>query len=237
MYAQFFRGPVLGPETIAEEERRLAELVQEAFDKQNPGVESITITEHIEVKMADESMVIDLEVSKSSKKKRKGKDTTDDLSKGDVEDEEERKERKRRRKEEKRKKEDKETAKLNRRKEKKEKREREAITEPVHLDVPSSSKHTGEENDEEKSERRRRKEEKRKLKALLRHQKNIAIDSNPVSEGKVLAEAPQLPSPHKEKSSSRTSSDCIPLDDAEPVQQDRRKKKKRKREDNPDDSN
>ncbi len=40
LYSRFFKGPVLGPETIAAEEKRLAALVAEAFDKQSPNLKA-----------------------------------------------------------------------------------------------------------------------------------------------------------------------------------------------------
>lgn len=230
LYAKFFRGPVLGPETIAEEEKRLATLVLEAYEKRNSTVQSMTVKEHIEIQTATDKMVIDLEVSNSSEKKRKSSDAGD-AGFGEEEDEASRKERKRRRKEEKRKKEDKDGAKLKRRKEKKEKKQTGGGS-PEDIQL-SSSKHTKghkiSSDAANKLEHRRKKEERRRIKALRKQLSVVEID--PPLEEKVISERAESKAP-KEKRSSRKALKV----DAEETQKSDKKKKKRKRDDHSGDS-
>ncbi|KAF9483452.1 hypothetical protein BDN70DRAFT_873728 [Pholiota conissans] len=173
LYSRFFKGPVLGPESIAEEERRLAALVSETFEKQGVRADTtVKVTEHIEIQMATERVSVDLEVSKSSHKKRKTKVIENLESEGESESEAARRERKRRRREEKKaRKEEKEKekdAKPDKKKSKKCNSDRKAKHTPDEAG-PSRSSNLGEESDdkkETKSERKRRKEEKQSLKAL-----------------------------------------------------------------------
>ncbi|KAH9480373.1 G patch domain-containing protein 4 [Psilocybe cubensis] len=165
LYANFFRGPVLGPEAIAEEEKRLADLVSKTFEKQHSAVQSMIVTEHIEIQTATDKMVIDLEVSNSSTGKRKVHGA-EEASSEEEEDEASRKERKRKRKEEKQMKE-KNMAKQRRRKEKRAKQE-------TALESSDDSSHSPSKKSDsvDNIERRRKKEEKRRIKAL-RKQLNV----------------------------------------------------------------
>ncbi|KAF8809549.1 hypothetical protein BYT27DRAFT_7232300 [Phlegmacium glaucopus] len=99
LYSKFFRGPVLGPDTIIEEEKHLATLVSQAFSTNDPIAKTVSIEEIMEIQTADENVRVNLKVSKSKRKARETKESgTED------EDEETKRERKRQRKEKKEKK-------------------------------------------------------------------------------------------------------------------------------------
>lgn len=97
LYSKFFRGPVLGPDTLIEKEKHFAALVSQTFLAHNSIAETVSIKEVTEVQSIDETVPVDLEVSKSLKKKQKSRETKE--SGIEDKDEEARRERKRRRKE------------------------------------------------------------------------------------------------------------------------------------------
>ncbi|KIM43143.1 hypothetical protein M413DRAFT_443952 [Hebeloma cylindrosporum] len=247
LYSRFFRGPVLGPETLAEEEKRLAALVADAFDKRNSNVESVKVTEHIEVQTVDERVVVDLEVSKTSHKKRKTRDMEGPhvSEVRDDDDEDAKRERKRQRKEEKRKKQEKKEREAKRlhKEEKKRKRTEKAIgtavEQKIHVEgsVSSTKKHKkepDESEDEEMKCKRIRKEEKKKAKALRKLETNEAKEMSAVQDSN-----PKPPKNHPEKgSSSRHRSKVAASTPAEGLTNEvKRKKKKRKQSGNPEESN
>ncbi|KDR82761.1 hypothetical protein GALMADRAFT_220751 [Galerina marginata CBS 339.88] len=238
LYSMFFRGPVLGPETIAEEEKRLASFVSDAFAAQDSNVQSIMVTEHIEVQMTGKRVAVDLEVTALSQKKRKarGADETTD----EKDDEAARKERKRRKKEEKRKQIEGD-AEMKRRQKKKEKND--AATAPGGSEIsdrrPSSSKKHRESDDnlaEKKdiSERKQRKEEKKRSKALRQNEATARNDSSLEQEAVIQKEDARCSERRKEKLISRNPK-ALETENTTPVQESRpleKKKKKRKRVDN-----
>jgi len=63
LYSKFFRGPVLGPDTIIEEEKRLATLVSQVFFANDSIAETGVSLQHIQP--TDKNIHVDLEVSKS----------------------------------------------------------------------------------------------------------------------------------------------------------------------------
>ena len=178
LYSRFFRGPVLGPETLAEEEKRLTALVAGAFAERGENVESVKVTEHIEVQTVDDRVVVDLEVSKSSHKRRKTRDTEGlhVVLVRDDDDKEKRRERKRQRKEEKQKKEEKKERQMRRLDKEEEKKKRVAeesgmaAGQEVHVEESVSSakrqKKKAEVFEDEEMKHKRRKEEKKRAKAL-----------------------------------------------------------------------
>ncbi|KAF8158359.1 hypothetical protein B0H34DRAFT_797760 [Crassisporium funariophilum] len=96
LYSRFFRGPVLGPDTIAEDEKRLASLVSDAPATQGSDNQSFSVVKTNQT--VEEGLIVDVEASNPSKKRqKKEKGKSKDESEKDVE----RRERKRRRKEEK----------------------------------------------------------------------------------------------------------------------------------------
>lgn len=97
LYSKFFRGPVVGPDTTIEEEKRLLALVSQAFSANDSIAETVSAQETIDIQTAGENVHVDLEVSKSLKKKRKSREMKESAT--DHEDEEAKRERKRRRKE------------------------------------------------------------------------------------------------------------------------------------------
>ncbi|KAJ3504779.1 hypothetical protein NLJ89_g7762 [Agrocybe chaxingu] len=194
LYSRFFRGPIIGPETLAEEEKRLASLVSAAFAHKDPDVERVTVKEHIEIKTCDESVMVDLEVSQSSKSLKRKRKSRDEEVTAEVErDKEAKRDRKRRKNIEKRREEeDRASSKKDGRGKKKKKRENQkdaSLSTPPPEDVSASRKPNNFRDarvqeaaearslapeSEEKSERKRRKgerkrlkEEKRRLKANL----------------------------------------------------------------------
>ncbi|KAF8964375.1 hypothetical protein BDZ97DRAFT_2007568 [Flammula alnicola] len=250
LYSRFFRGPVIGPETIAAEEKRLATLVSEAFAKQNPPLESVTVTEHIEIQTADERVVVDLEVSKSSHKKRKAKDAEEGAGEKEDEDEDARRDRKRQKREEKRKKKEEEKAKKNKEKKKsrtksKDDDEVETATDPKPSnDEPGPSKRTKKiaENVEEeaKSERKRRKEEKKRLKALrtlesaVVEEEEIFVEKGQHGHRPEISKEKEKKSSHKESKTKHESEEAVSV--SEHADEGKKKKKKRKRIEHSEDS-
>ncbi len=98
LYSRFFRGPVLGPESIAEEEQRLASLLT-----QTPGERDVVIKNPVTKHIPElESMTMEVKVIGQSIKKRELKE--DSHEGAGNEGEEARRRRKRRRKEDRRKK-------------------------------------------------------------------------------------------------------------------------------------
>jgi len=247
LYSRFFRGPVLGPETLAEEEKRLTALVADAFAEKGANVESVKVTEHIEVQTVDERVVVDLEVSKLSHKKRKTREAEGlhIVKVRDDEDEEARRERKRQRKEEKRKKEEKKEHEMKRLNKEEKKRKRTAkesgmsVDQTVHVEGSISStkrqKKKAESEDEE-MEYKRKKEEKKKAKALRKLESDEAKEVATVEDTK-----PKPPKKHPEKDSpSRHLSKwkvaaSTPAEDL--TDEVKKKKKKRKKSGNPEGSN
>ena len=245
LYSKFFRGPVLGPETLAEEEKRLTALVADAFAEKGANVESVKVTEHIEVQTVDERVVVDLEVSKSSHKKRKTRDMEGlHVVKARDDDDEARRERKRQRKEEKRKKEEKEheTKKLNKEEKKRKRTAKESgmsVDQTVHVEGSISStkrpkKKAGSEDEE--MEYKLRKEEKKRAKALRKLENDEPKEMTTVEDTK-----PKPPKKHPEKDTpSRHLSKwkvavSTPAEDL--TDEVKKKKKKRKKSGNPEESN
>ena len=62
LYSKFFRGPVLGPDAIIEEEKRLSVMVSQAF-LSNDSIASLQET--VETQPTDKNVRVDLEVSES----------------------------------------------------------------------------------------------------------------------------------------------------------------------------
>ncbi|KAF8908890.1 hypothetical protein CPB84DRAFT_1703262 [Gymnopilus junonius] len=227
LYSRFFRGPVHGPETIAEEERRLEELISKALDDEGSKVKSIKVTEHIEVELADAQVVVNLEVSTSSKK-RKARDESENSEWN--EDKAARKERKRRRKQEEK------DAKEELKKGKKEKSNvAKALAsaepaEPTETTKSETSKHRQAverpSNDPAEDLKRRRKEKKR-LKALREQEESGTVSlEEPVTEENKSSKS-------RKQSSSKSKIDypektTTPEEDEE---KEKKKKKKRKRQD------
>jgi len=246
LYSRFFRGPVLGPETLAEEEKRLTALVADAFAEKDANVESVKVTEHIEVQTIDERVVVDLEVSKSSHKKRKTRDTEGlhVVQVRDDNDEEARRERKRQRKEEKRKKEEKKEREMKRlnKEEKKKKRVAEesgmAVDQKVHVErsTPSAKrqKKKAEEFEDEEIKYKRRKEEKKRAKALRKRETNEVEEMTTIEDTK-----PKPPNKHLEKDSPSSHLRKVTASaSAEDLTNEvKKKRKKRKQSGNPEESN
>jgi hypothetical protein len=241
LYSRFFRGPVLGPETLAEEEKRLTALVVDAFAEKGANVESVKVTEHIEVQTVDERVVVDLEVSKSSLKKRKTREAEGlHVKVRDDEDEEARRERKRQRKEEKRKKEEKKEREMKEEKKKRTAKESGmSVDQTVHMEGSISStkrqKKKAESEDEE-MEYKRRKEEKKKAKALRKLESNEAKEMATVENIKPNPSKNHLekdsPSRHLSK---REVAASMPAEDL--TDEVKKKKKKRKHTGNSEESN
>lgn len=242
LYSRFFRGPVLGPETLAEEEKRLTALVADAFAGKGANVESVTVTEHIEVQTVDERVVVDLEVSKSPHKKRKTRDTEDlyVVKVSDDDDEEARRERKRQRKEEKRKKEEKKECEVKRLKEerkwKRTAKESGTVDQKVNVEGSTKRQNKADKSEDEEMKYKRRKEEKKKAKALRKLEKEEAKEMTTVEDSK-----PKPPKNHPEKDSrsKRLSKQKVaasmPAEDL--TDEVKKKKKKRKQSGNPEESN
>ena len=78
LYSKFFRGPVLGPDTIIEEEKRLAALVSQAFLSNNS---IASPQETVKIQPTDKNVRVDLEVSKSFENhaKRRKKESVGDV--------------------------------------------------------------------------------------------------------------------------------------------------------------
>ena len=66
LYSKFFRGPVLGPDTIIEEEKRLAALlVSQTFFANDSIAEAVSLQETLEIRPTDQNVRVNLEVSES----------------------------------------------------------------------------------------------------------------------------------------------------------------------------
>jgi nucleolar protein TMA23 len=225
LYSRFFRGPVLGPETLAEEERRLTALVADAFRQKEAHVEGVRVIELT----ADKQAVVDPEVSKSSHKKRKTRDSEDvsGVEVGD-DDKETRRERKRQRKKERLKKKEEESQEVTRAKKKEKKKVKDGITasQEVHAErstwLTKRRKKTADESedDEETKCRRRRREEKKRIKAFRKlEMKEMTATERPTSH-------PKNENPSKSKSKVAE----------ELTHEVKKKKKKRKRSGSPEES-
>jgi len=169
LYSKFFRGPVLGPDTMIEEEKHLAALVSQASSANDP------IAEMVSVKKETTRI-------KSSKTKRKSRETKE--SGTEDEDEEAKRERKKRRKEKNEKKEKKAGRHAPEKKHRKEKlkqktedMEAESSPPPISqkdqkiegFSVVEMNRFSGDETDNYESQadrKRRKKEEKKRLKIL-----------------------------------------------------------------------
>jgi nucleolar protein TMA23 len=250
LYSRFFRGPVLGPETLAEEEKRLTALVADAFAEKGENVESVKVTEHIEVQTIDERVVVDLEVSKSSHKKRKTRDTEDlhVVKVRDDDDEEARRERKRQRKEEKRvKKEEKEREikRLNKEEKKRKGMAKETgmtVDQKVNVEGSNSStkrqkqKKQADESEDEEMNYKWRKEEKKRAKALRKLEREEAKATVEDSEPKPPKNHPEKDSPSKHLS-KWTVAASTPQAAEDFTDEVKKKKKKRKQSGNSEESN
>jgi hypothetical protein len=96
LYSKFYRGPVLGPDTIIEEEKRLAALVSQAF-LENDSI--VSLQETVEIQPTDKNVRVDFEVSKSLEnhaKRRKAGPRRQEESVGDGEKERKRRKQQRR---------------------------------------------------------------------------------------------------------------------------------------------
>jgi len=180
LYSKFFRGPVLGPNTIIEEEEKhLVALVSQTFSENDSRVEAVSVQETIEIQTADENVRVDLEVSKFLKKKRKTRESKDretDEDEDEDEDKAAKRERKRRRKEKKEKKaESHATAKRHKKEKHKEDTEANSCTlsKPSPLPISQENrkiedataiKNTTDDHESQADHKRRKKEEKRRKK-------------------------------------------------------------------------
>ncbi|KAF9533205.1 hypothetical protein CPB83DRAFT_903181 [Crepidotus variabilis] len=95
LYSRFFRGPMLGPEPLVDEERRLLGLVSQALAPDSLP-QDVTAEENLEVGMADRTAIVNSEVVQLTEKKRRKSEDESQL-----ESEEARTARKRQRKEQK----------------------------------------------------------------------------------------------------------------------------------------
>jgi len=228
LYSRFFRGPVLGPETLAEEERRLTALVAGAFAQKEAHVEGVRVIEQT----AEKRVVVDLEVSKSSHKKRKTRESeeVDGVEVRD-EDDEARQERKRQRKKERVKKGEKESQEVKRAKKEKKKVKGSGMTASQEVHAEGSTSPTegrggeADESDDEEMKCRRRKEEKKRIKALRK------LESNEMKETTTVERPKSRP---KKESPPRHSSTSKVVAPVEPTHEVKKKKKKRKRSGSPE---
>ena len=185
LYSKFFRGPVLGPDTIIEEEKRLAALVSKAF-LANDSIVSLTLQETVEIQPIEhrdkpedtEANSCTLNKSLLSPISRKDQKEKNRVSANAIDDHESQTDRKRRKEEKKRlKKRQKVSDKTHSNSENQ--REPEEIgstyTAPVLLDELKKRKRKRKHADtdhESQAERKRRKEEKKRLKILAMEKTN-----------------------------------------------------------------
>ena len=225
LYSRFFKGPVLGPETIAAEEKRLAALVAEAFDKQNPKPQSVIVTEHIEIKAGHDTVSVDLEVSKSCKKRHA---KVEEPLKSDMEDDEARRERKRRRKERKA-----EGTAEDEKKKKSSKHKSQNVVDDLQAGT-SMNANIGIEQvggvKESKAERKQRREQKKRLKALRISRESGADIEESSSQPAIVPQRPESVKVKKERKERTSKSNSIPdaLDDSKNIEEKKRKKKRKR---------
>jgi hypothetical protein len=218
LYSKFFRGPVLGPDTLIEDEKRLAALVSQA-SLTNDSIVSLQ-----EIQTIDRNVSVDLEVSESLEnhaKRRKTGSGRQEESVGDGETERKRKKQQRREMEKHRdKSEDIEASTLGK-----------SSPPPISLkDQKEKNRFSGNliDNHESQADRKRRKEERKRLKKLEedlhKTHSNSENQTKPEEIGSAVT-APELLDELKKRKKKRKHADT---DHESQVDRKRRKEEKKR---------